>query len=688
MLRRPRRSSFDTGTTTTSAAGPTPGGTGGTGLGFDRKRRTELLAEARRKRVAWVEEARGVEQGVDGAKRRRDDEAAEIGRKAESELERLFPSAVKFHDFLSGLAGDHEESPTGDISAILQPFMVEDVDIGDDRPIPAYREGSLPFDVFLDKLRHPRAAEVVKSLQQFVAAFKARAEAPPAIPSPGPRGTAGSSSAYVGVPVAGARTSWQAELLPGGGGAAHGGNGAVSGGGGGSGVTAATMSGMLHAFLGRVETQMRESTLWRRETEAQWEETRESLERIVMHKVFEQAYGLAADPARDSSISTRLRSLGFLTEEHLGVPPLVDAEKDGGPTWADAEEQLRIMPRMRCPGDMLQCIIKCTRIVAGLLTDVQAEGGALPGADEFLPALILLVKRANPPGIHSTLEFIQSFRDPSKLLSEAGYVLTQLVSAVCFLEEVDASVLSIAHGDFERGLIEGFQETARVGLQAHQQEVKKEEEQARLLHSSSSTSNNKNSASSPSGPISQSLSSSSLSPPPSGDPAADLAAAVGGGGGGEAGRGSPGPIPMPQPAPPRDIPAAEVRAQRRVAAEAALFSSDNAAMFSAAGAGAGGGGGGSAGGGEPGASSSHPRSSSRRGQRQQRRQHSNSNSSSSWSSSGHQTLQQLRFVGCSAAELRMSELPALLAEHEQLARLCERLLAERKETSTAHRNRR
>ncbi|CAN0159024.1 unnamed protein product, partial [Ectocarpus sp. 12 AP-2014] len=78
----------------------------------------------------------------------------------------------------------------------------------------------------------------------------------------------------------------------------------------------------------------------------------------------------------------------------------------------------------------------CTRIVAGLLTGDRAAGGALPGADDFLPALILLVKRANPPGLHSTLEFVQSFRDPSKLLSEAGYVLTQLVSAVCFLEEV------------------------------------------------------------------------------------------------------------------------------------------------------------------------------------------------------------------------------------------------------------
>lgn len=40
-----------------------------------------------------------------------------------------------------------------------------------------------------------------------------------------------------------------------------------------------------------------------------------------------------------------------------------------------------------------------------------------------------------------------------------------------FRPQVDASVLSIAHGDFERGLIQGFQETARVGLQAHQQEA-------------------------------------------------------------------------------------------------------------------------------------------------------------------------------------------------------------------------
>lgn len=78
-MRRARRSSFDAGTT---RASPSAGG-------FDQKRRTELLAEARRKRVAWVEEARGIDEGVDGARRRREDEAAEIGRRAEGELGRV-----------------------------------------------------------------------------------------------------------------------------------------------------------------------------------------------------------------------------------------------------------------------------------------------------------------------------------------------------------------------------------------------------------------------------------------------------------------------------------------------------------------------------------------------------------------------------------------------------------------------
>lgn len=50
----------------------------------------------------------------------------------------------------------------------------------------------------------------------------------------------------------------------------------------------------------------------------------------VVFKVFSEAYGLAEDPQRDEAISERLRSLGFLREEHLGVPPLVDSKVSRG----------------------------------------------------------------------------------------------------------------------------------------------------------------------------------------------------------------------------------------------------------------------------------------------------------------------------------------------------------------------
>lgn len=57
----------------------------------------------------------------------------------------------------------------------------------------------------------------------------------------------------------------------------------------------------------------------------------------------------------------------------------------------------------------------------------------------------------------------------------AEEVVTSFAACRCHsFVQVDASVLSIAHGDFERGLMEGFQETARVGLQAHQQQASRQ----------------------------------------------------------------------------------------------------------------------------------------------------------------------------------------------------------------------
>lgn len=82
------------------------------------------------------------------------------------------------------------------------------------------------------------------------------------------------------------------------------------------------------------------------------------------------------------------------------------------------------------------------------------------GADDFLPVLVYVLLRANPPQLASNIAYISRFRRSTRLVSEAAYFFTNVVSAATFLERADAKAFTVRN----RG---GGQRTQRITFSGH-----------------------------------------------------------------------------------------------------------------------------------------------------------------------------------------------------------------------------
>ncbi len=63
--------------------------------------------------------------------------------------------------------------------------------------------------------------------------------------------------------------------------------------------------------------------------------------------------------------------------------------------------------------------------------------GKTAGADDFFPVLVYVILCANPPNLHSTIQYVRYFGAASVSFGEAGYWWTQFCSAVTFIQSID-----------------------------------------------------------------------------------------------------------------------------------------------------------------------------------------------------------------------------------------------------------
>jgi hypothetical protein len=207
----------------------------------------------------------------------------------------------------------------------------------------------------------------------------------------------------------------------------------------------------------------------RRSTESaeDWEMTMECAESFVFRKLQHKVYPASPDDKRqDDELSERLRSLAFVDVEHLDIKSFKEGDAKG--LWGKPEEFLRQMAAEAGPSAKIRLMTRCSEEVTQVL--MTAKGGEMPGADDLLPAMILCVKQANPPRLSSNLQFIQQYASPASLSGKAAYNDMLVRSAVTFLENVDATALSISAEDFEKGLKQ-CQEQTRMEMDRNRRSV-------------------------------------------------------------------------------------------------------------------------------------------------------------------------------------------------------------------------
>jgi len=171
-------------------------------------------------------------------------------------------------------------------------------------------------------------------------------------------------------------------------------------------------------------------------------------ERYVVISLYKQLFSPVStnDEEKDLEIQSKIRSLNWVTATHLECP-FKETEPEIRELIYTAINHVLEIDGSKAPQDKLRCVVSCAKSIFEILN----KGGTVQGsADDFLPSLIYILLKANPPRVTSNINFITRFTNETRLRSgEEGYYFTNLCCAISFIENLSHESLSLPEDEFK-----------------------------------------------------------------------------------------------------------------------------------------------------------------------------------------------------------------------------------------------
>ena len=233
---------------------------------------------------------------------------------------------------------------------------------------------------------------------------------------------------------------------------------------------------LISDFLAFITNKMGRCAVWRDVTDAEFDNAKEGMEKLVMNRLYAQTFSPAIPPPapaptpkgkrknieksletgrrgqhqedieRDEILGQKVRIYGWIQEEHLDIPPVGDS---GRRFLILAQQELLKIKTYRAPRDKIICVLNCCKVIFGILRNSKSSDTS---ADSFVPLLIYVVLHANPDHLVSNVQYILRFRNQDKLGGEAGYYLSSLMGAIQFIENLDRTSLTVSDEEFEKNV--------------------------------------------------------------------------------------------------------------------------------------------------------------------------------------------------------------------------------------------
>ncbi|XP_060942155.1 rab5 GDP/GTP exchange factor-like [Limanda limanda] len=174
----------------------------------------------------------------------------------------------------------------------------------------------------------------------------------------------------------------------------------------------------------------------------------DDVEKYVMTRLYRSVFcsETSDDEKKDLAIKKRIKDLHWVTTEML-CSPLDEEILEVSDHVFKAIIDLTEMELKQVPKNKLQCMTSCSKHV---FNAIKAKTKKTVSADDFLPTLIYIVLKTNPPRLISNIQYIIRFGNSRKSMSgEDDYYFTTLCCVVTFIENLDAQSLNLTSEQFE-----------------------------------------------------------------------------------------------------------------------------------------------------------------------------------------------------------------------------------------------